>query len=65
MIRCNRRKTRVYNPKFNGTFNHDALEYMLQELTQNGIQVMLVATHHPYVVKPRFRSTGWFQPHNQ
>ena len=45
-----KKKQGVYNPKFNGTFNHDALEYMLQKLTQNGIQVMLVATpHHPYV----------------
>ena len=40
----------VYNPKFNDTFNHNALEYMLKEITSNGIEVMLVASpHHPYV----------------
>ncbi len=45
-----KKKQGVYNPKFNGTFNHEALEYMISELTKNGIQVMLIATpHHPYV----------------
>ena len=44
------KRIRVYNPKFNDTFNHNALEYMLKEITSNGIEVMLVASpHHPYV----------------
>lgn len=40
----------VYNPNFNGTLNHLAYEYMLDELTEANIEVLLVAApHHPYV----------------
>ena len=40
----------VYNPKSDGTLNHESYEYMLQELTDAGIDVILVATpHHPMV----------------
>ena len=40
----------VYNPNFNGTLNHLSYEYMLSELTNANIEVLLVAApHHPYV----------------
>ena len=40
----------VYNPKFGGTLNHLAYEYMLETLTDAGIKVLLVAApHHPFV----------------
>lgn len=43
-------KQGVYNPKFNGTLNHQAYEYMIQTLRDAGIPVLLVATpHHPLV----------------
>jgi len=40
----------VYNPKLDGTLNHQSYEYMISELTNAGIEVLLVATpHHPMV----------------
>ena len=40
----------VYNPKFNDTLNHQSYEYIIEELTKAGIEVLLVATpHHPMV----------------
>jgi len=40
----------IYNPKNNGTLNHQSYEYMIKELTNSNIPVLLLATpHHPYV----------------
>jgi len=40
----------VYNPKLNDTLNHKSYEYIISELTNAGIEVLLVATpHHPMV----------------
>jgi len=40
----------IYNPKNNGTLNHQSYEYMIKELTSSDIPVLLLATpHHPYV----------------
>ena len=40
----------VYNPKLNDTLNHKSYEYIISELTNAGINVLLVATpHHPMV----------------
>ena len=40
----------VYNPKSNGTLNHLAYEYMIDELRSANIPVLLVAVpHHPSV----------------
>ena len=45
-----KKKQGVYNPQFDGTLNHEAYEYMIQELTDSGIHVLLIATpHHPMV----------------
>ena len=43
-------KQGVYNPRFNGTLNHQAYEYIINTLREAGIPVLLVATpHHPLV----------------
>ena len=43
-------KQGVYNPRFNGTLNHQAYEYIINALREAGIPVLLVATpHHPLV----------------
>jgi len=40
----------VYNPKSNGTQNHRALDYMIHELLNASIEVVLVGIpHHPWV----------------
>ena len=40
----------IYNPKSEGTLNHKSYEYILQELTNNGIEVLLLGIpHHPQV----------------
>ena len=39
-----KKKQGVYNPKFNGTFNHDALEYMFQWYTSNCVTIMFIQT---------------------
>ena len=40
----------VYNPKPNGTQNHRALDYMIHELLNASIEVVLVGIpHHPWV----------------
>lgn len=45
-----KKKQGVYNPKFNNTLNHASLEYIIDELRSNDIEVMLVASpHHPFV----------------
>lgn len=47
-----KKKQGVYNPHFDGTLNHEAYEYMIQELTDAGIHVLLVATPHHSMVYP-------------
>jgi len=43
-------KQGVYNPRFNGTLNHQAYKYMIDTLREAGIPVLLVAPpHHPLV----------------
>ena len=43
-------KQGVYNPLKNGTLNHLALEYIISQLTNSGIKVLMVsAPHHPFV----------------
>ncbi len=43
-------KQGVYNPKVEGTLNHIAYEYIIEELRAAGIPVLLIATpHHPGV----------------
>lgn len=43
-------KQGVYNPRFNGTLNHQSHEYIINTLREAGIPVLLVATpHHPLV----------------
>ena len=40
----------IYNPKSEGTLNHNSYEYILRELTKNGIEVLLLGIpHHPQV----------------
>ena len=40
----------IYNPKSEGTLNHNSYEYILRELTKNGIEVLLLGIpHHPLV----------------
>ena len=40
----------VYNPRSEGTLNHDSYEYILRELRENGIKVLLLGIpHHPQV----------------
>ena len=40
----------IYKPKYNSTLNHMAYEYMIQELTSNNIQILLLGVpHHPIV----------------
>jgi len=43
-------KQGVYNPQLEGTLNHIAYEYIINELRSAGIPVLLIATpHHPMV----------------
>ena len=40
----------IYKPKSEGTLNHNSYEYILRELTKNGIEVLLLGIpHHPHV----------------
>ena len=40
----------IYKPKSEGTLNHNSYEYILRELTKNGIEVLLLGIpHHPQV----------------
>ena len=46
----NRVRYGVYNPLSNGTLNHLALEYAIEQLTNAGIDVFMVAPpHHPQI----------------
>ena len=43
-------KQGVYNPRSNGTLNHAAYDYIINELRKANIPILMVATpHHPYV----------------
>lgn len=53
----------VYNPQSNGTLNHLALEYAIEQLTNAGIDVFMVAPpHHPQVYD--YLSPGQIDGHN-
>ena len=56
-------KLGVYNPNPNGTLNHQALNFMIQTLTEAGIEVVLVAPpHHPQVYD--YLQPGQIDGHN-
>ena len=53
----------VYNPLSNGTLNHFALEYTIEQLTNAGIDVFMVAApHHPQVYD--YLEPGQIDGHN-
>ena len=53
----------VYNPESNGTLNHLALEYAIEQLTNAGIDVFMVAPpHHPQVYN--YLEPGQIDGHN-
>ena len=53
----------VYNPESNGTLNHLALEYTIEQLTNAGIDVFMVAPpHHPQVYN--YLEPGQIDGHN-
>ena len=53
----------VYNPESNGTLNHFALEYAIEQLTNAGIDVFMVAPpHHPQVYD--YLEPGQIDGHN-
>ena len=53
----------VYNPMSNGTLNHLALEYTIEQLTNAGIDVFMVAPpHHPQVYD--YLEAGQIDGHN-
>jgi hypothetical protein len=53
----------VYNPQTNGTLNHLALEYAIEQLTNAGIDVFMVAPpHHPQVYN--YLEPGQIDGHN-
>jgi len=53
----------VYNPMSNGTLNHLALEYTIEQLTSAGIDVFMVAApHHPQVYD--YLEAGQIDGHN-
>jgi len=53
----------VYNPESNGTLNHFALEYAIEQLTNAGIDVFMVApSHHPQVYD--YLEPGQIDGHN-
>lgn len=53
----------VYNPESNGTLNHFALEYVIEQLTNAGIDVFMVAPpHHPQVYD--YLEPGQIDGHN-
>ena len=53
----------VYNPESNGTLNHLALEYTIEQLTNAGIDVFMVAPpHHPLVYN--YLEPGQIDGHN-
>ena len=54
----------VYNPQSNGTLNHLSLEYAIEQLTNAGIDVFMVAPpHHPQVYS--YLEPGQIDGHNQ
>lgn len=58
-----RAKYGVYNPQSNGTLNHLALEYAIEQLTNAGIDVFMVAPpHHPQVYD--YLESGQIDGHN-
>ena len=53
----------VYNPQSNGTLNHYALEYAIEQLRNAGIDVfMIAAPHHPQVYD--YLEPGQIDGHN-